>query len=103
MKENLHLHKAMITSEWLLFKLSHTMGKMKSLEKLHELSNKAMDAGIPFKRAVMDDPETGALLTSEETEYLDHPERYIGQALEIVDRSIEEIESKRANDPEELI
>ncbi|MDY6952307.1 MAG: adenylosuccinate lyase family protein, partial [Thermodesulfobacteriota bacterium] len=35
MKENLHLQKAMITSEWLLFKLSHTMGKMKSLEKLH--------------------------------------------------------------------
>ncbi|MDY6836598.1 MAG: adenylosuccinate lyase family protein [Thermodesulfobacteriota bacterium] len=102
MKENLHLQKAMITSEWLLFKLSHTMGKMKSLEKLHELSNKAMDAGIPFKRAVMDDHDTGNLLTSDEIEYLDHPERYIGHALEIVDETVEEIEGKRASDPTKL-
>jgi len=103
MKENLHFQKAAITSEWLLFKLSHTMGKMKSLEKLHGLSNKAMDDGIPFKKAVMDDPDIGALLTSDEMEYLDHPERYIGHALEIVDETVKEIEEKRANDPEELI
>ncbi|MDY6987460.1 MAG: adenylosuccinate lyase family protein [Thermodesulfobacteriota bacterium] len=102
MKENLHLHKAMITSEWLLFKLSHTMGKMKSLEKLHGLSSRATDAGLSFKQSVMDDHEIGALLTSEEMEYLDRPERYIGHALEIVDQTVEEIEGKRALDPEEL-
>jgi len=103
MKKNLHLHKAMITSEWLLFKLSHIMGKMKSLEKLHELSNKAMEAGISFKQSVVDDPEIGALLTSDDMEYLDRPERYIGHALEIVDQTVQEIEEKRASDPKELI
>ncbi len=39
---------------------------------------------------------------TEETEYLDHPERYIGHALEIVDQAIEDIETKRALDLESL-
>ncbi|UCG81819.1 MAG: adenylosuccinate lyase family protein, partial [Desulfobacterales bacterium] len=40
MMKNLHLQKSLITSEWLLFRLSSTIGKMKSLEKLQELSKK---------------------------------------------------------------
>jgi adenylosuccinate lyase len=102
MMENLGLQKALIASEWLLFRLSSAMGKMKSLEKLHELSNRALDAGISFKKAVTEDPETGPLLTGEETEYLDCPERYIGHALEIVDATVEAIEEKRKLDPEKL-
>jgi adenylosuccinate lyase len=102
MMENLHLHKNLITSEWLLFRLSGTIGKMKSLEKLRELSDKAMDTGTSLKDAVMEDPEVGALLTPEELAYLDHPERYIGHALQMVDQAVEEIEGKRALDPEKL-
>ena len=103
MLENLHVQKALIASEWLLFRLSGTIGKMKSLEKLHELSSEATDTGISFKDAVMNDPEIGPLLTREDLAYLDHPERHIGHALEIVDQAIEDVEGKRANDPEELI
>jgi adenylosuccinate lyase len=102
MMENLHLQKNLIASEWLLFRLSGTIGKMKSLEKLRKLSDKAMNAGTSLKDAVMDDPEVGSLLTPEELAYLDHPEKYIGQALEIVDQAIEEIERKRESDPEKL-
>ncbi|UCD87306.1 MAG: adenylosuccinate lyase family protein [Desulfobacterales bacterium] len=102
MMKNLHLQKSLITSEWLLFRLSSTIGKMKSLEKLQELSKKAADTGISLKDAVMDDPEIGSLLTPEELEKLDHPEHYIGHALEIVDHAIEEVERGRAQDPEEL-
>jgi adenylosuccinate lyase len=102
MMENLHLHKNLITSEWLLFRLSGAIGKMKSLEKLRELSDKAMDTGTSLKDAVMEDPEVGALLTPEELAYLDHPERYIGHALQIVDQAIEKIEKKRASDPEKI-
>ena len=102
MMENLHLHKDLIASEWLLFRLSGTIGKMKSLEKLRELSDKVMDTGTSLKDAVMDDPEVGALLTPEELAYLDHPERYIGHALQMVDQAIEEIETKRESDPERL-
>jgi 3-carboxy-cis,cis-muconate cycloisomerase len=99
---NLHLQKAQVASEWLLFRLGGTLGKMKSLEKLHALSKKATDAGISFKEALMRDPEVGALLTPEDLEYLDHPEKYIGHALEIVDHAIAEIKQKRASDPEKL-
>ena len=102
MMENLHLHKNLIASEWLLFRLSGTIGKMKSLEKLRKLSDKAMDTGISLKDAVMDDPEIGSLLTPEDLAYLDYPERYIGHALQMVDRVIEDIERKRALDPERL-
>ncbi len=103
MKENLHFQKAQISSEWLLFRLSGKIGKMKSLEKLHELSEKATDEGISLKDAIVKDPEIGSLLTPKELEYLDHPERYIGHAVEIVDRAVEKIENKRAKDPAELI
>lgn len=102
MLENLYLHKALIGSEWLLFRLSGRIGKMKSLEKLHELSNKASDAGISFADAVMDDPEIGSVMTREEMAYLDHPERYIGHAVQIVDQAIEETEKKRKSDPENI-
>jgi adenylosuccinate lyase len=102
MMKNLHLQKSLITSEWLLFRLSATFGKMKSLEKLQELSKKAADTGISLKDAVMDDPEIGSLLTPDELEKLDYPERYIGHALEIVDEAVEEVERRRAQDSEEL-
>ena len=50
----------------------------------------------------MEDPEIGGLLAPEELAYLDHPERYIGHAVQIVDQAIEDIEKKRASDPERL-
>lgn len=102
MRENLHVQKSLITSEWLVFRLSGTIGKMKSLEKVRELSGKASDAGLSLKDAVMKDPEIGSLLTPEELTCLDHPEKYVGHAVQIVDHAIEEIEAKRAQDPEKL-
>jgi len=102
MLANLHLQKNLITSEWLLFRLSGTIGKMRSLEKLHELSSKAMETGISFKEAVMNDPEIGSLLGREEVVCLDQPERYLGHAVQIVEQAIEDIETKRELDPETL-
>ena len=99
---NLRMQKAAIASEWLVFRLSSRLGKMKALEKLYELSNKTTDTEISFKDAVTDDPEIGAILTPEEMAYLDHPEKYIGHAVEIVDHAVEEIERKRELDPERL-
>jgi adenylosuccinate lyase len=99
MLENLRGQKAAPVSEWLLFRLSATMGKMRALDKLHELAGKARDAGISLKDAVMDDPETGSLLNPEEMTILDNPERYTGHAAEIVGHAAGEIERKRESDP----
>jgi 3-carboxy-cis,cis-muconate cycloisomerase len=102
MLKNLHLQKAQIVSEWLVFRLSGAMGKMKALEKLQKLSKKSADIGSSLKDTVVNDPEVGGLLTPEDLTYLDHPEKYIGHAVDIVDYAIAEIKTKRAKDPEKL-
>lgn len=103
MLKNLYLQKSLITSEWLLFRLSGTIGRSKSSEKLQDLSKKAADSGTSLKEAVASDPEIGSILSPEELAYLDHPEKYIGHALQIVDQAVEEVEGKRALDPEALL
>jgi adenylosuccinate lyase len=102
MMEDLHVQKARITSEWLVFRLSPAIGKTKSLGKFHELSRVATEAGISLKESVLNDPEIGHLLTPEDLAYLDHPEKYIGHAIEIVDHAVAEVEAKRKDDPESL-
>ncbi len=102
MMENLRMQRAAIMSEWLVFRLSREMGKIKALEKLRELARKATEAEASLRETVVDDLEIGPLLTSEDMECLDHPEKYIGHAVEIVDHTVQEIESKRASDPKRL-
>jgi adenylosuccinate lyase len=103
MMENLHRQKAQIVSEWLLFRLGRSMGKMRALEKLHELSKQAADTGVSLKDVVTEDTEIGAVLTPEDLTYLDHPEKYVGHAVQIVEKATAEIREKRAQDPERLI
>jgi adenylosuccinate lyase len=98
MMKNLSIQKAMVASEWLLFRLSESLGKMRTLEKLHDLSVKAQETGGTLRQAVEADPEIGPLLTSEDLALLDEPERYIGHAARIVDEVIREIEGKRKGD-----
>jgi adenylosuccinate lyase len=102
MLENLHLQGGPVTSEWLVFRLSPEIGKMKSLDKIHELANRAKKAGTSLKDAVMKDAEIGPLLTLEDLSFMDHPEKYTGHATEIVDHALAEIEEQRKKDPDEL-
>ncbi len=102
MLENLYIQKNMITSEWLLFRLSNFIGKMKSLDKLRELSKKAIAEQSSLKAEILADPEIGSLLSSEELSFLDHPEKYLGHSIKIVEDSIHNIEQIRKSDPERL-
>jgi adenylosuccinate lyase len=102
MKENLRLQGARVTSEWLVFRLSPQLGKMKSLERIHELANKAAQSSRTLKEALVDDPEIGPLLTPEDLAFLDRPEKYIGHAVEIVEHAVEDIERRRKDDPDGL-
>ncbi len=98
MLANLYRHKNLITTEWLTFQLSKNMGKMKALEKVHDLACTARESDISLKDAVIGDPETGSYFSPEDLFLLDHPEQYIGQALTIVDQVIMDIEEKRKTD-----
>jgi len=102
MLENLYRQKNLITTEWLLFRLSEHLGKTKSLEKLHTLSAAAAAQDTSLKEAVLADAEIGTLFSREDLAPLDHPEHYTGQAVKIVDLTSAEISSRRQGDPDIL-
>ena len=102
MLENLYRQKHLITTEWLLFQLSKTLGKSKSLDKLHKLSEQAESKGINLKEAVLKDDQIGSLFTRDDLAPLDHPEQYTGQAEKIVDQTLAEITTLRKSDPKTL-
>jgi len=98
MLANLHQRKELISTEWLLFQLSKSMGKSKALEKLHGLAASAAESGISLKEGVLADAEIGSLFTAADLAPLDRPEQYIGHAVEIVDRTLADIRSRRQGD-----
>ncbi len=100
MLANLHQRKELISTEWLLFQLSKSMGKSKALEKLHGLAASAAEGGISLKEGVLADAEIGSLFTAADLAPLDRPEQYIGHAVEIVDRTLADIRSRRQGDSE---
>ncbi len=102
MLANLYQQKDLISTEWLLFQLSKTLGKNKALEKLHSLAVLATEKNISLKEVVLADSEIGSLFSPEDLDPLDHPEQYIGHAVEIVDRTIAEICRQRQNDSDIL-
>ncbi len=102
MLRNLHTQKDVILSEWLLFTLGKKVGKMKAYEHLRKMSKLAMSEGKTLKETFAADAEFGGLITSDELNFLDTPEKYIGCAEEIVDDVIGETKAKRALDPDVL-
>jgi len=102
MLENLYRQKNLITTEWLLFRLSEHLGKTKSLEKLHALSAVAAEENTSLKEAVLADADIGSMFSREDLAPLDHPEDYTGQATKIVDLTVAEISTRRQGDPDTL-
>ena len=87
---NLHRQKDLIATEWLLFHLGKIMGKNKAMDKLHSLAAQAKEGKISLKEAVLADEELGKLFSPEELSPLDKPEQYLGKAVDLVDRMVEE-------------
>jgi len=102
MKNNLYLQQNMVLSEWLLFKLASSIGKMKAQEKLHALLLKATGENRSLKDILAEDEEISRLLTPDDFSSLDHPEQYIGLAFELVENALVEITAQRQNDPKVL-
>ena len=102
MLANLMMQKSMVTTEWLLFRLSESMGKMAALEKVHSLAALAGEQPGALAEAVLADSEIGDLFSRDDLALLEHPERYTGQAEEIVARAIQRCEEARRAEPAEL-
>lgn len=102
MQENLYRQKEMITTEWLLFQLSESIGKMRSIEKLHELTGEAAEKKVALVDLLLNDEEIGSFFNRDKLSMLDHPERYTGHAEAIVGQVLSHIEDARKADPEKL-
>lgn len=102
MRKNLFLHKEMVMSEWLLFRLAPAMGRIRAQERLHGLLRRAGEDNAGLRERLAGDREIGPLLHAEDLEILDHPERYTGLAAELVDDTLDGIAIARQGDPEVL-
>ena len=89
-------------SEWLLFRLAPTLGKMQAQEHLLALLKRADAEKISFKDLLMQDVELSAQLNENDLEMLDHPERYTGLAVELAADTLAEILSIKEHDTEVL-
>jgi len=102
MMANLSLQKASVCSEWLLFRLRDKLGKAEATERIRALFDRATNWEGSLKDLVAADKTMAEVLTAEDLSYLDHPEKYIGHAVEIVDEAVAEIERQRVLDPVKL-
>lgn len=102
MLKNLSLHKDMVMSEWLLFRLAPLIGRVEAQEKLHGLLRRTIDEKRSFRELIEGDDALSSLLNTEDMEALEHPERYIGLAVELVDDTLAAITAQRKDDPEVL-
>ena len=91
MLKNLNLYKNLILSEWLMFKLGKVMGKLNAQEKLGFLIKQAHDSGQSLKVLLAADEEISQHLSPNDFEDLDHPEKFTGLAVQIVDDVINEV------------
>ncbi|GAB4343656.1 MAG: adenylosuccinate lyase [Desulfobulbaceae bacterium] len=99
---NLRAAGDQVMSEWLLNRLARDLGRTRAREKLHQILQATAAEGSSLREALCRDRETGQLLGREDIDMLDHPERYTGQAGEMIDAVLADIAARREQDPEEL-
>jgi adenylosuccinate lyase len=102
MIDNLRLHGDMVLSEWLLFKLGASVGKMQAQELMQGLTTEARSASRSLKECALADNATAALLNEDDLDFLDHPEKYLGLAESMIDDLLQDLKERQANYPDQL-
>lgn len=102
MLKNLQSHGELVLSEWLQFRLSADMGKMRAQEKLTELISLSNTRGISLKEVLRNDPEAASILREEDYLFMDHPEKYTGLAESIVNDLLTDLIRRRNLEPSEI-
>lgn len=95
MQTNLNSHKEHIVSEWLLFALTPILGKANAHSKVSEYIEQSTTTGKALRELLAQDPELTSEIQNIDLTMLEHPERYLGLAPEIVDDAIREVSKKR--------
>jgi adenylosuccinate lyase len=92
----------MVLSEWLLFRIGNAIGKMQAQETMRDLTHQARTNGTSLKECALADRRIAALLDDDDLAFLDHPEKYIGLAENLINDLLRDIAGQQANDPEGL-
>lgn len=102
MARNLRLHGDMVLSEWLLFRLGSAVGKMEAQVMMQRLTHQARIEGKSLKECALAAGKIAALLSKDDLIFLDHPEKYIGLAKDLVDDLLADVVAQQAQDQEVL-
>ncbi len=102
MYKNLTMNSHVVVSEWLMFRLAESMGRVKAQAKVRELVAAAQEQGVALVQILLQDQETAGLLSPQDLEPLERPELYTGHAEEIVRRTVQEIEDVRNSEGSKL-
>ena len=99
MRENLNKTKGLIMTQRVAFALSPKIGKEAADERLHAITQHALQANVDFRTALLQDPTVSKLLSAQELDELLQPEGYVGLAREEVAAVIAHVEALRRSDP----
>jgi adenylosuccinate lyase len=99
MRENLNKTRGLIMTQRVAFALSPKIGKEEADERLHAVTQRAVQNKEDFRTALLKDPTISKLLSPEEINVLLEPEGYIGLAREEVAAVIAHVEELRRSDP----
>ena len=98
MLRNLRRTNGLILAEDLMFRLGHAMGKQRAHDIVADLAADAYRRGVSLRAAVEGVPEMAAVLGEDGLASLSLPERYVGLAVEVVDRTV--VRVRRAREEE---
>lgn len=99
MRENLNKTRGLIMTQAVAFALAPKIGKEQADERLHAVTQRAVQDKEDFRTALLSDATISQLLSAEEIDELLKPEGYIGLAREEVAAVIAHVESLRKSDP----
>ena len=88
MLRNLHLLKGYALAERVMFALAGTLGKQSAHEAVYLAAMRGLEAGLPFRQALLENPVIRKALSEAELDTLLDPTGYVGAAPEIVDQVI---------------
>lgn len=102
MRDNLMLHREAILSEWLLSRLAARLGKAKARDLVAAISEQSRKEHTSIKKILASDEQLSSLLSPDELETLDHPERYCGMSETIALEIAAQARDEQAVDPDFL-
>lgn len=80
-----------------MLELARKMGRLAAHELVYELSMKAFEQNVPFKKCLLESPEVTKYLNEERINYLLDPANYIGLSALFVEKVVKSVKAAREN------